>query len=61
MGYHAALALLNAVRALDAPELPTVSEALALARRAGGKRDTDRDRTLSLAEEELARRMRSEP
>jgi hypothetical protein len=60
IGYHAALALLNAARTLDGTELPLVGDALALARRAAVKPDTDRNSTLKLAEEELARRQLSE-
>lgn len=56
IGYHAALGLLNAARTLEETDLPQVRAAVALARRAVVKRDTDRDRTLGLAEEELARR-----
>jgi hypothetical protein len=61
IGYHAALALLNAARTLDGTDLPRVRDALALARRAAVKQDTDRDSTLRLAEEELTRRQESEP
>jgi hypothetical protein len=60
IGYHAALALLNAARTLDVADLPMVRDAIAEARAARRLHpDTDRDATLQYAEEEVAQRMAS--
>ena len=55
IGYHAAVALLVAVRRLDPPYQAKLQAALQKARNAVGQRpkDTDRNRVLSEAEKEL--------
>jgi hypothetical protein len=60
IGYHAALALLSAVRELDMGFYDEIATAIATAKNslgAKGFKDTDRIRTLELAERELQRRM----
>ena len=57
MGYHAALALLNAARALDVEDLPKVRDAIAEARASKLDPDTDRDTTLRYAEEAVNERL----
>jgi hypothetical protein len=57
IGFHAALALLNAARTVEATRLGEIGDAIASARRKFWKPDSDRDVTLRLAEEEIARRL----
>ena len=57
VGYHAAIALLSAARALDVSDLPAVSLAAEEARTARLRRDTDRETTLSYVDIEIERRL----
>lgn len=57
IGFHAALALLNAARTVEVARLGEIGDAIASVRRKFWKPDTDRDTTLRLAEEEIARRL----
>jgi hypothetical protein len=56
VGYHAALALLSAARALEISDLPAVQLAVERARTTRLRRDTDREMTLSYVDAEIARR-----
>jgi hypothetical protein len=57
IGYHAALALLSAARALDLSDLHAVRLALDRARSPRLRPDTDRETTLSYVDDELRRRL----
>ena len=57
IGFHAAVALLHAARALDVSRLGEVTAAMRLARGKWLRPDTDRDTTLRLVEEEIGRRL----
>lgn len=54
VGYHAAVALLTAVRRLDTSHCPALRRALEMARAASAPADSDRDKILSISYEELS-------
>ena len=58
IGYHAALALLSAARALDIADLPKVRQAVDRSRTRRLRHDTDREMTLKYVEDEVQRRLR---